>query len=301
MSSQFDRHHEQHHSHHHHHHSHHHNHSNHAATFLDREQMTFVQNHPPGNNQVRIFIQGNYRYIIANGIPNHAIGAFTNAIKQQNYYFRIPAKPHIAEQITELRRQPFGVAINGVVFDPEAAEFWNGERHSGWRYEALSGKMSFGLDTNNAHVRSNGAYHYHGLPVGLIPNLGNDQRMLLIGYAADGFPVYAEYGYSDPNNCDSKVRKMRSSYRLKQGQRPSGPGKQYDGTFVQDYEYVSGAGDLDECNGRFGVTPEYLKGIYHYYITEEFPFISRYLRGTPDTSFQRRGRDSKQGSASAPI
>ena len=25
----------------------------------------------------------------------------------------------------------------------------------------------------------------------------------------------------------------------------------YDGTFVADYEFVEGAGDLDECNGRF--------------------------------------------------
>ena len=26
------------------------------------------------------------------------------------------------------------------------------------------------------------------------------------------------------------------------------------GAFTQDYEYIAGSGDLDECNGRFGVT-----------------------------------------------
>ena len=260
MNSQFGRHHDQHHRRHHHeqHHSRHH--SNHAATFLDK-QMT--QDHP-WHGHVRIFIEGDYRYIIANGLPNHAIGTFKNAIKPQNYCFRMPVNPCMAERITEIRRQPFGVAINGVVFDPEAAEFWNGERNSGWRYEALSGKIDFGLDTNNAHVRSNGAYHYHGLPVGLIANLGNDQRMLLIGYAADGFPVYAQYGYSELNNCDSKVQKMRSSYQLKQGQRPDGPGKQYDGTFVQDYEY-SGF-QLDEVQWQPVISDTLAQPVYSAYL-----------------------------------
>ena len=51
------------------------------------------------------------------------------------------------------------------------------------------------------------------------------------------------------------------------------------GTFTQDYEYVAGSGDLDECNGRFGVTPEFPTGIYHYYITDTYPFIQRCVKG----------------------
>lgn len=86
----------------------------------------------------------------------------------------------------------------------------------------------------------------------------------------------------------SGLKKMRSSYQLKNGTRPSGPGGAYDGKFTADYEFVKGSGDLDECNGRFGVTPEYPRGIYHYYITDEFPWISRVWRGTPDPSFMKR-------------
>ena len=52
------------------------------------------------------------------------------------------------------------------------------------------------------------------------------------------------------------------------------------GTFTQDFEYVAGLGDLDECNGRFGVTPEFPNGIYHYYITDAFPYIQRCVKGT---------------------
>ncbi|MEO1619406.1 MAG: YHYH protein, partial [Cyanobacteria bacterium J06632_3] len=113
--------------------------------------------------------------------------------------------------------------------------------------------------------------------------------MTHLGYGADGFPVYGPHGYSDVNNANSELIDVRSSYQLKEGIRPDGPGGLYDGAFVGDFEYVEGLGDLDECNGRFGVTPEYPEGIYHYYITASFPFVPRCLKGTPDESFIRRG------------
>ena len=51
------------------------------------------------------------------------------------------------------------------------------------------------------------------------------------------------------------------------------------GTFTQDWEYVEGFGDLDECNGRVGVTPEFPNGIYHYYATDTYPFMTRCNKG----------------------
>jgi hypothetical protein len=81
---------------------------------------------------------------------------------------------------------------------------------------------------------------------------------------------------------------LKPSYRVRQGARNGGPGGRFDGTFVQDWEFVAGSGDLDECNGRFGPTPEFPDGIYHYYLTDAFPFIPRQWAGTPDASFQRR-------------
>lgn len=43
---------------------------------------------------------------------------------------------------------------------------------------------------------------------------------------------------------------MESSYQLKSGFR-SGPGGPYDGTYVEDYEFVSGLGQLDRYNGHW--------------------------------------------------
>nr|MBC8464656.1 YHYH protein [Bacteroidota bacterium] len=39
------------------------------------------------------------------------------------------------------------------------------------------------------------------------------------------------------------------------------------GSFLEDYEYVPGSGDLDEHNGRFCITPDYPNGIYAYFVT----------------------------------
>jgi len=250
---------------------------------------------PDTASQVSIEVRGEYRYIVSNGLPDHQPGQFPNrgnpnTIRAQKYEYRVPAHPQPAERITPSRMQPFGVAINGVPFDPGTAEFWRDDPRSGWQYEAMSGKINLGLDANHAHVQPSGAYHYHGLPTGLIEKLGREkQRMLLLGYAADGFPIYGQYGYSNPNDAASDLKQLTSSYRLKKGKRPSGPGGTYDGTFVLDWEYVAGAGDLDECNGRTGVTPAYPQGTYYYVLTDKFPFIPRAFRGTPDPSFDRHG------------
>ena len=39
------------------------------------------------------------------------------------------------------------------------------------------------------------------------------------------------------------------------------------GTYIEDYEYTEGYGDLDQYNGRFCVTPEYPNGVYAYFAT----------------------------------
>ncbi len=263
-------------------------------------------------NRVSLVVTGGERVIQANGWPDHQPGAFPrrgnpNSIATQSYNFHIPIKPQVAESPTPVRHLLFGIAVNGVPFDPGTAEFWNNDPASGWVFEAKSGFIDLGLDEHNAHVQPNGAYHYHASPAGLIAKLGGDkQHMLLIGYAADGFPIYTGYGHADVQRTNTPLTKMRSSYRLKTGSRTAGPGGKYDGKFTEDYEYIKGAGDLDECNGRFAVTPEFPQGTYHYYVTESFPYIPRLLRGHPDSSFQkqrpqpggRRGRPFSQAGPS---
>ncbi len=255
---------------------------------------------PPA--EVSITIEGEHRVIRSNGLPNHETGEFPNqgnpnALRPQEIAFRVPANPEPSDRLTPARPE-FGVAVNGVIFDAGTGEFWTPEgrsfgARSAWNYEALAGGVDLGIDANNAHVQPTGKYHYHGLPIGLIEKLRGDEgedRMLLLGWAADGFPIYGPVGYSNPMDAGSEITALESSYRVRTGERPDppeGPGGAFDGTFSADWEYVNGAGDLDECNGRFGVTPEFPEGTYYYVITEAFPSIPRFWRGAPDPSFRR--------------
>lgn len=251
--------------------------------------------------QVSITEEGGYRVIKANGVPNHEMGQFPgpgcpNAVSAQSYNFRMPLQPKTSGTMTPVKQQPIGVAVNGVPIDPGTAEYWKNDRNSGWHIEAIGGGKNLGLDQNLAHVQPNGAYHYHGIPTGLLAELSGKGDPKLIGYAADGFPIYAQ------------TSENRSSYQFKKGSRPSGsagPGGTYDGTYEADYEFVQGSGDLDEANGKTGVTAEYPEGTYYYVATAEFPFYPRMLKGTPDASFRRGppgggpgGAGGKQGAKS---
>ena len=108
------------------------------------------------------------------------------------------------------------------------------------------------------------------------------------GYAADGFPIYGVWAHEDPTDPDSPLVRPTTSWRVKAGNRPTksdiSPGGAHDGTFVQDWEYIEDAGDLDEHHGQFGVTPEYPDGINYYMITEEYPIIPRTINSTPARS-----------------
>lgn len=261
----------------------------------------------PFNTQFNETISGTTRIITSNCIPNHVVGLFgrvqgalnPNAISAQSETYQITMNPSIASGLTPLLNNgpqySFGILLNGVELDPVAAEpfphqgIMSANLNWEWNLEALN--VNLGLDCNNAHVQPTGKYHYHGSPVLYLQGLNAPGgQMTLIGYAADGFPIYYKYAYSDPNDPSSAVVEMTSSYRLKSGNRPgdgvSAPCGVYDGVYSNDYEYINGSGTLDEANGRTGVTPEYPSGTYYYVITDVFPSIPRYFRGTPSADFR---------------
>lgn len=161
----------------------------------------------------------------------------------------MPLRPGKTGKLTVVKGWNFGVAVNGVPFDPFTAEFWQGDRR--WNYDAIAGFVDLGLDENNAHVQPGGKYHYHGWPKGLIRAWSPTSHSPIIGWAADGFPIYAAYGYSDPNNPNSEIRPLTSGWRVRSGARLGGPG-----------------------------------GTYAYFLTETWPVIPRYFAGTPDASFR---------------
>lgn len=235
------------------------------------------------------------RIITANGVPEHPVGDFPNRhdpvpLRPQQLRLEMPEKPAVAANMTPLGMWLFGVATNGVPFDP-GGPFWNADGASGWQFDVLSPAVAvaLGIDVNRAHTQGRGMYHYHGLPTGLLwaaRYVAPLQTMHLLGYAGDGFPIYGPEGPAAADDLKSPARRLRSSYRLRGGLRKDGPGGKFDGTFVEDFEFVPGSGDLDECNGRLGPTPEFPGGTYYYVLTDEFPYIPRQFRGVPNSSFR---------------
>ncbi|MCB1004689.1 MAG: YHYH protein [Acidimicrobiales bacterium] len=234
-----------------------------------------------------ITVADGYRTIVTASYPDHDIDASfrypgTPQPQDPGDTFRVTTDPQVASSPTYVGTgQYFGVHLDSVVFDPKTAGYWNNDMGSGWNYVATPDQ----LDAYGAHTRpETGFYHYHAVTAQWVSD--TDVHSALVGWAADGFPIYLRYGYTDPTDAGSGVTNLASSYRLKSGDRPSdSPGGTYDGTFVADYEYVDGLGDLDECNGRDCVTPEFPDGTYAYFLTDEWPWVPTYLRGTPDDSF----------------
>lgn len=263
----------------------------HTANSTRQLELEPARLEPPASSRIEIRRSGDRLEVAAKGLPDHPVGAFPNrgnphAILPQDLAFSVPMRPLASPQAVPVGLKPFGFALNGVFFDPGAAEFWRGDPEAGWQYEALGGAVPLGLDENFAHVQPTGLYHYHGISELLLKRLGARQgsHSPQVGWAADGFPVYARSGYANPRDPASEVVELRPSWKLKAGDRPSppeGPGGLRDGAFVDDYEFVEGLGDLDECNGRFCVTPEFPDGTYAYFLTDDWPVIPRFFRGTP--------------------
>ena len=84
----------------------------------------------------------------------------------------------------------------------------------------------------------------------------------IIGWAYDGNPIYGPYAYDSPSG--GEIRALRSGYELNiSDERPSVSIYPV-GFFVQDYVFTN-SGDLDESNGRFGITPDFPNGTYAYF------------------------------------
>lgn len=243
------------------------------------------------SGSLSITVEGNECVLSSNNIPNHDFNdqsaAFATNVAEVETVVRIPIEPVFADSVTELSlTTDNAIFLNGVKLDLFAAACYNvGDEKIGcndinqpWRFDPLSPNNQFGTDRHNAHTQPTGAYHYHGNPEALFDQEPNAESPV-IGFAADGFPIFGSF--IDDNGT---IRAATSSYQLKSGNRPQSaddPGGSFDGTYRDDYEYVAGSGDLDECNGMMW------KGSYGYYVINEFPWVLNCYKGTPDESFNK--------------
>ena len=255
------------------------------------------------------------RKLVANGVPDHAIGQFPNpgnpnVPSVQSVSFAVTTSPIATTGPGGAVKEPV-MGLNGIKFDPgtggscsdtvqDSADCPLGPGGGGrWNIEALGQDLfDFGEDLNNAHVQPGGMYHYHGVPVGMLSEAARDgKQMQMIGWAADGFPVYARYGFPKAGIMFGDLKLMQPSYRMKASPDEGRPSTDIVpmGAFQQDWEYVEGLGDLDECNGRFGSTPEFPEGVYHYYATDAYPYVQRCVKGSIESQPEAEQRGQGRG------
>lgn len=217
------------------------------------------------------------RTITANALPNHPTGEFPNSanpntISAQSSSYTYPLVPTFTGAAIDAHVP--GVALNGVKFEPGTAETFTCSSGETYRVEAIQDLVSLGLDFNNAHVQPTGAYHYHGQSSLLADAFDTGSDLVHVGFAADGHLMY----YSKSGAYTPSYR-LGSGARLGSGCTFSIPHQNVafssvkDGAITSDWEYVSGLGDLDACNGTT------INGEYAYVLTEGFPYISRCLNG----------------------
>ena len=185
---------------------------------------------------------------------------------------------------------PAGLEFNEVhfaaLYNADSASGFtegNGEYHYQTSAFLTSGDWD-GVKDGSAYYRnsnSGGDYFRHA-----------DGHSKIVGIAYDGYPIYGPWGYTTYNDNTSAPKRLTSSFGLKatDAHRPtsfkftdqvdfndSTPSQTLvAGSFVEDYQYNPGSGDLDQSNGRYCVTPDYPNGTYAYFMPQDASNVPQY-------------------------
>lgn len=264
--------------------------------------------------------------------------AFINLPVNQKRIFRLPRTPVIPSTKTSISGD-IGFFVDGVhgLDASDATSYSNASGRDGdppgtpngltgdsiWNRDAYINE-AITFDTALAHQQNTGDYHYHANPIGPRYLLGDhvdldpNSKALsestttpthhspIVGWAKDGLPIYGPYGYANPLDPTSGVRRMVTGYVPRNGQNGTtnlttsgrqtlpawaarvqgrsatltsaqyGPNVSTSfplGRYLEDNDYLGDLGktvgvdfDLDEYNGRYCLTPEYPNGTYAYFV-----------------------------------
>ena len=263
---------------------------------------------------------------------------FPNLPTDQHIIFCLPRHPVPARSYTRQSLGDIGITVDGVaIFDANDAFSYSHANRSDatprarigqgdriWERDAYVNE-GITFDASLGHQENRGRYHYHADAIALRYELGDHvdfdataktyhesagpvvKHSPILGWMKDGYPLYGPYGYSNPTNAASPIRRLVSGFVLRDGRDgaddlaqtgrrtlpawdarelyrsaqleddETGPAvsPQYPlGHYLQDYAYLGDLGkklgkdyDLDELNGRWCVTPEFPNGTYAYFTT----------------------------------
>lgn len=307
---------------------------------------TGVQSNPTYATVSEILHSASWVYIRTTGLASHVMGPwYLDAAKTQNFpnfpsntavIYRIPRTPVIPATKTSTGLGVTGRMVNGVsIFDSrDAFSYSNANGTDATPTNGITGDGIWNRDGYHnegvtfdpalAHQAGNN-YHYHAQPIALRYQLGDHvdynattnrytestapvtKHSPILGWAADGLPIYGPYGYSIPTDASSGVRRMVSGFVLRDGTNntanlavtyrstlPAWAARIQNrstilatnqwahfvddsyalGHYIEDFDYLGDLGfnqgthfDLNEQNVRFCVTPEFPAGTWAYFTT----------------------------------
>jgi len=253
--------------------------------------------------ETSVVISGNEMVVSSNGMPNHDfISAMGGAADEQSVSFTVPLNPtndttggHDSTNCpASIGRWECAPALGTVAIGTNGVPIFGPEEGPGGDAVALDFKyfdedrQPIALGYCGGHNGPQGV-HYHWDANCMYWEPGEGETMAdydwtkldstthspIIGWAYDGYPIYGMYTWDQ--NMDLVA--TTSSYGVERTQEGGDQG--YNG--IDDWNYVNGMGDLDECNGRWGPTPEYPDGTYYY--------VSTPLSGSTDLVTDTDGND----------
>ena len=302
-----------------------------------------TQSQPAYCGVQKIVSSSNWVYVFSTGLGSQIMGPwqngwFPNLPTDQHFIFAIPRHPKVQTGNNFNHLGEIGMFVDGVrMFDAGDAFSYSHQNNEDasprtgigqgdriWNRDALVNEGRT-FDAALAHQQNRGTYHYHVEPIALRYELGDhvdfdaatktyresssapQKHSPILGWMQDGYPIYGPYGFSNPTNPASGIRRMISGFVLRDGQNgvdnlavtgrkvlpaweareqnrsivlqdvETGPNvsESYPlGHYIEDYSYLGDCGkklgkdfDLDELNGRWCVTPEFPHGTFAYFTT----------------------------------
>ncbi len=208
---------------------------------------TQVQSLPAYCGIQQIDYDAGWVYLTTTGLGSHIMGpwqngSFPNLPKNQKAVYKIPRVTDFVSAPATKTYTGLGVIgyfVDGVgMFDSRDAFYWNGSTDANgtgyWNRNAYYNEGTT-FDAAYAHQQNTGTYHYHADPIALRYLLADHvtynagaktyaestaaitRHSPILGWAADGYPIYGPCGYAKPMDATSGLTRMRTGFTLRNG------------------------------------------------------------------------------------
>ena len=224
-----------------------------ASLNTGKDQITIKSNDLP--------LDGNISY---GNFPN---SSNPNYIIQQDintsYPYRGGLNSQGAHNSISLQLVPVGMTVTGIPLNTPLNDYTvPGSGGTTWHYNAPAVKIN-GQDIYGGYPNHSGAYQYQDSSFITANAWGNvsgfttadggytntDGHSKIIGFAADGYPIYGPFGYQNPSDSTGGITKMRSSYAA----QPNGAGRPTSQTITLTANCISG--NTLTVSSTFGLNP----------------------------------------------